>query len=74
MNRKMINTMTEQEIRDFMIILKSLNLGDATIVGIAAMMDRDIGKTQEMVEFIKKNPNITETELINKAMEIGDIL
>lgn len=66
--------MTEQEIRDFMIILKSLNLGDATIVGIAAMMDRDIGKTQEMVEFIKKNPNITETELINKAMEIGDIL
>lgn len=70
----MINTMTEQEIRDFMIILKSLNLGDATIVGIAAMMDRDIGKTQEMVEFIKKNPNITETELINKAMEIGDIL
>lgn len=70
----MINTMTEQEIRDFMIILKSLNLGDATIVGIAAMMDRDIGKTQEMVEFIKKNPNTTETELINKAMEIGDIL
>ena len=70
----MINTMTEQEIRDFMIILKSLNLGDATIVGIAAMMDRDIGKTQEMVEFIKKNPNATETELINKAMEIGDIL
>ena len=66
--------MTEQEIRDFMIILKSLNLGDATIVGIAAMMDRDIGKTQEMVEFIKKNPNTTETELINKAMEIGDIL
>ena len=66
--------MTEQEIRDFMIILKSLNLGDATIVGIAAMMDRDIGKTQEMVEFIKKNPNATETELINKAMEIGDIL
>ena len=70
----MINTMTEEEIRDFMIILKSLNLGDATIVGIAAMMDRDIGKTQEMVEFIKKNPNTTETELINKAMEIGDIL
>lgn len=69
-----MNTMTEQEIRDFMIILKSLNLGDATIVGIAAMMDRDIGKTQEMVEFIKKNPNATETELINKAMEIGDIL
>ena len=66
--------MTEQEIRDFMIILKSLNLGDATIAGIAAMMDRDIGKTQEMVEFIKKNPNTTETELINKAMEIGDIL
>ena len=66
--------MTEEEIRDFMIILKSLNLGDATIVGIAAMMDRDIGKTQEMVEFIKKNPNTTETELINKAMEIGDIL
>lgn len=69
-----MNIMTEQEIRDFMIILKSLNLGDATIVGIAAMMDRDMGKTQEMVEFIKKNPNATETELINKAMEIGDIL
>lgn len=70
----MINTMTEQEIRDFMIILKSLNLGDATIVGIAAMMDRDMGKTQEMVEFIKKNPNATETELLKKAVEIGDIL
>ena len=69
-----MNTMTEQEIRDFMIILKSLNLGDATIVGIAAMMDRDIDKTNEMVDFIAANPNATETELINKAMEIGDIL
>lgn len=66
--------MTEQEIRDFMIILKSLNLGDATIVGIAAMMDRDIGKTQEMVEFIKKNPNATESQLLKKGKEIEDSL
>ena len=69
-----MNKMTEQDIRDFMIMLKSMNQSDGTILVITIMMGEDKDKADKMVEFIKKNPNATESQLLKKGKEIEDSL
>lgn len=69
-----MNTITDKEKVAFLQILADLGLCRETCWGILAMMDDDRNKMNEMVDFIEANLNATETELINKAMEIGDIL
>ena len=69
-----MNKMTEQDIRDFMIMLKSMNQSDGTILVITIMMGEDKDKTDKMVEFIKNNPNATESQLLKKGKEIEDSL
>lgn len=69
-----MNKMTEQDIRDFMIMLKSMNQSDGTILVITIMMGEDKDKADKMVEFIKNNPNATESQLLKKGKEIEDSL
>lgn len=66
-----MSTMTRSEIKAFMRVLKAMNLREETAVGITSLMEDETDKADEMVEFIKNNQNATETELINKALEIN---
>ena len=67
-----MNTITDKEKVAFLQILADLGLCRETCWGILAMLDDDRNKMNEMVDFIEANLNATETELINKAMEISD--
>ena len=67
-----MNTITDKEKVAFLQILADLGLCRETCWGILAMMDDKRNKMNEMVDFIEANLNATETELINKAMEISD--
>ena len=66
--------MTDKEKVAFLQILADLGLFRETCLGILAMMNNDINKANEMVDFIEANLNATETELLKKAVKIGDIL
>ena len=66
--------MTDKEKVAFLQILADLGLCRETCLGILAMMNNDINKANEMVDFIEANLNATETELLKKAVKIGDIL
>ena len=66
-----MSEMTESKIMAFMKILKSMGMPRATTIAITAMMDDKTEKADEMVRFIEKNPNATETVLLKKAQEIS---
>ena len=67
-----MNKMTDKEKVAFLQILADLGLCRETCLGILAMMNNDINKANEMVDFIEANLNATETELLKKAVEIDD--
>jgi len=67
-----MRNMTEEEKIALMGIVRNLKLPMETSVWLCAMMDEKRENAAELVKYIKNNPNATETELINKALEIGD--
>ena len=57
----------------FIKVLMSMGLPDTTIMVITEMFWNKVEMMDEMVAFIKTNPNATETQVITKAMEISGI-
>ena len=68
---KLKNLMREKT-KSFMKILKDLELSEMTIKGITAMVWNNLEMMNKMVDYIEKNPQTTETQMINKAMEISN--
>ena len=60
-----------KSIEAFSKVLKSLMLSKDGTIAIALMLQED-NQMIEMVEYIKNNPNATESEILKKAVEINE--
>ena len=60
-----------EKTKAFMTILMDLNLPKATVEGETAMFWNNVDMMNEMVDYIEINTNATETQIIDKAIEIS---